>query len=288
MKRHPIRRLTVLRLQYLFWRAPINWYILLAAAAYLSSRWGSLRLLVRETRLPVNAPGLFSAGFSDSWVLLACAAGAVALLSAIPFLYPCRAQELLRMGQARYTAARLCHIMLIALVYTCFLFLCTWLLSGASMRAVHRWGKMLNTIAVGNMPLTLDIRLRIPLALTQNYTPIAAAGLAALLFFAVATGIGWLMYALSVLAGRKWALTAGVASIVFDISIEEIGLGYRMYRYSPWSWVRLDLLLSDSNPYVLGHDATLIAVFFMAAAGFALAMLAGTSRRALNSTPDAA
>ena len=281
MRRKKVLKTPLLNQAYIFWRNPVNWYILMLASAFLSSAWRHLRIVTHATRLPANAFALFSAGFTDSWVLLACAAGGVALLSAVPFVYPAHPQEILRAGQLRYVLLRLFHIALISFLYTIFIFLCTWTLSGSSFKAFHRWGKVMNTIASGNVSVDIGVRMSVPLALTQNYSPLQAAGLAASLFFSVMTSLGWMMYAVSIQAGRRAATLAGALLAVLDLSVDQMGLGYRMYRFSPWSWTRLDLLLDTENPYLIGYSATLVIVLVALFGTFSLALISGLSQRAL-------
>lgn len=273
--------LPLLGQQRLFWRSPVNWYTLLLIAAFISSRSAPLRVLAKATRLPANAAGLFAACFSDSWLLLGFSAGAVALFSSAPFIHPCHTQELLRSGQRRHVCLRLCHIALTGLIYTLFLFVCVWLSSGSSLYPLHRWGKVLSAIAAGNLPAELGIRITVPMALTQSYSPPGAAAQAAAMCFATVTALGFAMYGLSLLISRQAALLLGASVSIFDISIEQIGLGYRMYRFSPWSWLRPDLLLDDSNPYLAGHDLTLILIAAALSLTLLLALWAGCRPGAL-------
>ena len=283
-KQHP--RLPLLHQTFVFWRAPVNWYILLLVAAFLSSNWAPLRQVFMKTHLPANTFGLFAASFSGSWVLLTYAAGATALLSSVPFVHPIHSLEILRMGQKRYVTLRLCHIALISLVYTLLLFVETWLLSGSAFQAIHRWGKVLNAIAAGNVPADLGIQLHIPLALTQKYTPLQAAGLSGLIFWTIMTSIGSMMFVLSNLVNHDVAVLLGALLTMLDLSVEQLGLGYRMYQFSPWSWARLDLLLDESNPYLLGYDGTLMQITIVFFITMLLALFSGLSHRTLQRWQD--
>ena len=286
MKPRTVNKSRILNHTYIFWRNPINWYILLLVATFLSSTLNSLRDIVRATRLPANALGLFSVSFSNAWVLLASAAGATALLSSIPFVYPNYTQEVLREGQRRFVLIRLSHIMLISLIYTLFLLICVWLLSGSTFNAIHRWGKVLNSIAAGNVPQQLDIRFQVPLPLTQYYSPIQAACIAGAFFFTVMASIGLIMYSLSVFFGRNVAVVFASMLTVLDMTIDQIGFGYRAYRFSPWSWVRMDLFADSTNPYILRAEATAVVVILAFLVSLALALFAGMSKRALHIWQD--
>ena len=271
-------KLLLARQFFIFWRNPINLYIIVFVAFFLSSCWSSLREIVHITGLPANAHGLFSVSFTNGWINLAYSGGAVALLSSIPFLYPNHSQELLRLGQLRYTLLRLGQILLISITYTAFLFVCTWLVSGSMLDTSSRWGKVLNSFASGLFPADLHSIVQIPLALTQNYTPMQAAGGTALLFVLVMTSIGWIMFTLSNLFGREAAILFASATSIIDMAVIQLGLGYKMYNFSPWSWVRADIILDKTNPFIADLDTILIIIVCTFAISFILAVLSGISK----------
>lgn len=189
----------------------------------------------------LNSWGTFSCMLSNSKILWVLFGGYLLLISDIPFLSKRVSYEIVRSTQRQIMVSRIRYLMKITLLYLLFIFLVTCIMNGSFDFSIVNWDKLHFSYALN---IVVDgIEMDVPVKIVQGYTPLEAFLTSSLLCYLVFVWFGMLTLLLSMhFPFPKTILTLNCIWGGFDMAIDEMGLGYRWYAFSPLSFARLSIL----------------------------------------------
>lgn len=211
----------------------------------------------------LNAWGTFACTLSNAKVLWVCFTGYLLMLSDLPCFSAMHIYESVRSKGREITAVRIWMVLKMTLLYVSMLFFLFCLMSGSTDFSFNEWDRLHFSYSQGQ--LVDGIYLDAPPEIILDYTPIAAFGVCASLCLLVFACFGLcLLFLTMLLPMKKLILALCCAWGGFDMAIDEMGFGYRMYAFSPLSAIRLHILEAQaSNMYYPSKIRILVAVIML-------------------------
>lgn len=215
---------------------------------------------LNEANMSLNAWGYTACVFSKPTSTLVFGLGCMALFADLPLIRENALFESTRCSRNVWVGGRIIYVMIISIFYSFLMLAFCLLTSGGSLSTSASWGKVLNTLANGYVIGGIELPVFINLNLTNNYTPIQAWLLTLGMCIGASTFLGMFMLSMSLALGRIPALFCTGIFAILDFVISE-KLPYWMYRMSPLSFTRLEIIASpDMSYYPSLHEAILTLV----------------------------
>ena len=169
--------------------------------------------------------------------------------------------------------------MKVTLLYFAVLFVLFCILGGCTDFNPNVWDRIHYSYAHGQY--IEDLYMDVPGSVIANYTPFSAFAVNLCLLLLVFTSMGLLLlFAAMLLPAKKVLLVSLCAWGGFDMAIDEMGFGYKMYLYSPLSYTRLNIIdAHHTNLYYPSKGRIVAAALFICAAVTAGCLLFPVERR---------
>lgn len=212
---------------------------------YLST---GTRRLIEETGQTLSAFGYTAGVFCSSGVVLVFGVGVVALFADLPLIRQNSLLEISRTSYFTWVAGRVLYIISLSFLYTFYMFFLCIITSGGDIGFSVDWGKLLNTLAAGFTFSEYKIPAQMSLLYMEYMTPIQAMMFSFFLGWGAACAIGMLMLVFALRINRAFSLITGGVIALLDIVIQE-GLPYLLYRVSPFSFMRLTIVMDENMTY---------------------------------------
>lgn len=211
----------------------------------------------------LNAWGTFACAMSNAKILMVCFVGYVLLLCDLPCLSSVNIYEVVRTKPGSIMLVRVLAIFKLTVLYIAFLFVLFSVLGGCTDLSLGSWDKIHYSYAYGQ---TVDgLYMDVPSVVVLRCTPFSAFVLCIALLVLVFSGLGFLLLFGTMLVPAKKAIFAAVCALAgLDMAIDEMGLGYKMYLYSPLSYTRLHIIYAGAmNAYYPSKERIFIAALLI-------------------------
>lgn len=262
-------------LMHNLFRSPAPCLVFAAAAIFLWDRCFVLGQLARRYGFAAHAGGVFAALLNDSRTLVMLSLGLVILLGDAPFLKANAMFEWIRSDRLSWTAGRILYILAVVLLYllSIQLLVCleTW-----SMNFGPKWDKILRTLSTGRS--ITGISMSVSSLLLSSRTPMQAWFFTFGMMGLAWSSLGLMLFSLSVLTRRLFALLLASAIVFMDLLVESM-MPYRMYYYSIISWAKLSIVGEKENPFLPGLDFAVQALPILFTGLVILSFIAGARKR---------
>lgn len=206
----------------------------------------SMRLFQRENNIRVNAVGYAAGVFSKQGFPLVAGLGAVALFSDLPLFRGNIMYESVRCRREEWLASRIVYVGGLSILYTLMLVCICIGMSGGNYQ--ESWGKVLNSLAQGYGFNGMTLNATMSFSYMSVYTPLQALLLVSGICSMAGFTVGMIMLCISIAVGRIPAIMMGGVLSLIDVMVEN-GLPYWAYRFSPFSFIRLSIMMSDGQGY---------------------------------------
>ena len=218
-------------------------------AVYVSPCLADGYAAIGQYGVRLNLWGQFACVMSNEQVMLMCFAGYLMLLSDLPFWSRGSLYEAMRTTPMRSTLVRIAAVLALTALYLIGLLAMVCLLGGCLDISLYDWDKM--SFSAAHDQLGDAFVMSVPKQIVLDYTPWAAFSIAMRQMALVFTGIGWLLLlCLLAMPAKKAVFAAFTLWGGLDIAVDWMGLGYRMYAYSPVSWARMTIVIGKAyNDY---------------------------------------
>ena len=227
----------------------------------------------------LNAWGTFACAMSNAKILLACFVGYILLISDVPYFSAANIYEVVRSKRWTIMPVRVIALLKVTLLYFAVLFVLFCILGGCTDFNPNVWDRIHYSYAHGQY--IEDLYMDVPGNVIANYTPFSAFAVNLCLLLLVFTSMGLLLlFAAMLLPAKKVLLVSLCAWGGFDMAIDEMGFGYKMYLYSPLSYTRLNIIdAHHTNLYYPSKGRIVAAALFICAAVTAGCLLFPVERR---------
>lgn len=205
-----------------------------------------VRQVQRDNNMQINALGYTVGVFSKQGFPIVVGLGAVAFFSDLPLFRSNIMYESIRCKREEWIASRVIYILEFSILYTVALIgICIVATDGTIQTD---WGKILNALAHGYSFNGMSLNATMNFSYMSIYTPVEALLLVGGMCSLATFSIGVMMLCLSISVGRIPAIIAGGILPLIDVMVEN-GLPYWAYRFSPFSFIRLSIMMSDGKGY---------------------------------------
>lgn len=189
----------------------------------------------------LNAWGTFACTMSNAKILWVCFTGYLLMLSDLPCFSATHVYEAVRSEKGEIMKVRVLMVLKMTALYVGVLFIFFCVMSGSTDFHMETWDRLHFSYAHGQYVDGID--LDAPLEIVDRYTPVASFCLCAALCLIVFACFGLcLLFLTMMLPVKKPVFALCCAWGGLDMAVDEMGFGYRMYAYSPLSFVRLTIL----------------------------------------------
>lgn len=218
-------------------------------AVYVSPCLADGYAAIGQYGVRLNLWGQFACVMSNEQVMLMCFAGYLMLLSDLPFWSRGSMYEAMRVTPMRATLVRIAAVLALTALYLIGLLAMVCLLGGCFDFSFHQWDKM--SFSAARQQLGDAFVMIVPQEIVLDYTPWAAFSIAMRQIALVFTGMGCLLlFCLLAMPMKKAVFAAFALWGGLDIAVDWMGLGYRMYAFSPVSWARMTIVIGKAyNDY---------------------------------------
>lgn len=224
---------------------------------------------LNEANVSLNAWGYTACTFSKPASTLVFGLGCMALFADLPLIRENALFESTRCSRNVWVGGRIIYVLIVSFFYSFLMLTFCLLTSGGSLSTSASWGKVLNTLANGYVIGGVELPVFINLNIINNYVPLHAWLLTLGMCIGASSFLGMFMLCMSLTFDRIPALLCTGAFAILDFVISE-KLPYWMYRMSPLSYTRLEIIASPDMSYypslpeaVLTLTVALTAVTFI-------------------------
>lgn len=254
-------------------------FILLLIVAYAGPYLSQGYVYTSRYGAVLNAWGTFACAMSNAKILLVCFVGYILLISDVPYFSAANIYEVVRSKRWTIMPVRVIALLKVTLLYFAVLFVLFCILGGCTDFNPNVWDRIHYSYAHGQY--IEDLYMDVPGNVIANYTPFSASAVNLCLLLLVFTSMGLLLlFAAMLLPAKKVLLMSLCAWGGFDMAIDEMGFGYKMYLYSPLSYTRLNIIdAHHTNLYYPSKGRIVAAALFICAAVTAGCLLFPVERR---------
>ena len=254
-------------------------FILLLIVAYAGPYLSQGYVYTSRYGAVLNAWGTFACAMSNAKILLVCFVGYILLISDVPCFSAANIYEVVRSKRWTIMPVRVIALLKVTLLYFAVLFVLFCILGGCTDFNPNVWDRIHYSYAHGQY--IEDLYMDVPGNVIANYTPFSAFAINLCLLLLVFTSMGLLLlFAAMLLPAKKVLLVSLCAWGGFDMAIDEMGFGYKMYLYSPLSYTRLNIIdAHHTNLYYPSKGRIVAAALFICAAVTAGCLLFPVERR---------
>lgn len=159
--------------------------------------------------------------------------------SDVPFFQYHEMYQMIRCGRLKWAAAHLFSVVISSFFLAVMMLTASMVILLPNMKLSLEWGSVISTLSLTNA--AEYIPFAIPYKLINHFTPVQAVLLSLLLLTLVIMFIGALMFAVSVLCSRIYAISAAVVVTVWAVIVYNMNYYWQqsLSYFSPISWLNI-------------------------------------------------
>lgn len=193
--------------------------------------------------------------YSQFYMKLVCSLPIILLFCNAPFVDSNKLLILTRSGATKYLIGQILYIVFASFVYYFYIMLCTIITALPFAELSADWGNAVYTLAYSNNAGWVAVQdeihfLEVSGFVVQNFSPVSACLLTLLLSWLCGVMFGLIMLLCNLMSRNKYlgsVICGAIMALCAFAGNETMGLP-AMMRYSPLSWITLDISGGKANP----------------------------------------
>lgn len=189
--------------------------------------------------------------FSNIYFLFLFMLGVIYYFSDVPFMQHFSMYQIIRTGRKRWVLGQIGSVILQSGFLMIFNFAMSILWLFGHCEWTTGWGKLLHTAALTNAADYYGFLFEVPYSAMQKYSPIELVLMTLVIGTLVISFIGILMFALSLVLGRIWAIAAAVVMVVMIYLVHNAHPAgvQKLSMFAPVTWMQTTMIGTKMYSY---------------------------------------